>query len=174
MTRSLSRRKATLAALLIGTALATTSPAPVAAQEAAADVDLRGVTALRATIGPLSAAALECGLRGHVLLGDLEARLAAGGIAPAPQIGDLATITVITGHDAATGLCSSAVMLGAYARESFVDRRVGWIRTGYVVLWQSGVMVTSGAVDHADTVRDALDRLGDALIEEWHRSNLDP
>lgn len=154
--------------------LAWSTHAPALARDAEADVDLRGVTALRVTISPMSAAALECGLRSNDLLRDVQAGLAAGGISTSLEVEDLATITVITGREPTSGLCSSAVMLGAYARESFVDRRAGWIRTGYVVLWQSGVMVTSMPYEHADTVRDALDRLDDALLDSWHRSNLVP
>jgi hypothetical protein len=159
------RRLSALAAatLAAGPALAQTGPA--------SDADLKGVSGLHVTLSPMSAASLECNLRGAELVSDTETKLSQGGMTSPATEDDLAIVTVITGRDAATGLCSSALMLGAYGRESYVDDRVGWVRTGYVVLWQSGLMVTSSPQDHLDTVRRALGGLGDAMLEEWHRAN---
>jgi hypothetical protein len=138
------------------------------------DVDLRGIKALHVTLSPISASSLDCGLRGSDVVAEARARLVAGGLPDTSGAEELAIVTVMSSHDATTGTCSSSIMLGAYARASFVDKRVGWIRTGYVVLWQSGVIVMSGATDHLDTVRQAVDRLTDALLDAWHRDNTAP
>ena len=124
-------------------------------------MDLRGITALHVTLSPISASAFDCGLRGGDVLAEARARLSTGGLPDANGAEEVAIITVMSSHDATTGACSSSLMLGAYGRVSFVDKRVGWIRTGYVVLWQGGVIVVSGATDHLDTVRQATGRLTD-------------
>jgi hypothetical protein len=157
---------------LLGALLGISIPIAAGAQSGvASDADLRGVTGLRVTLSPMSAASMECDLRGAELVSDTQTKLATGGMT-APRGDDaLAIVTVITGRDGTSGLCSSALMLGAYERASYVDDHVGWVRTGYVVLWQSGLMVTSAPQDHLDTVRRALDELGSAMLEEWHRAN---
>lgn len=142
-----------------------------AQEKPGSDVDLRGIKALHVTLSPVSASSLDCGLRGSDVVAETRARLGAGGLPDASGAEELAIVTVMSSHDATTGTCSSSIMLGAYGRASFVDKRVGWIRTGYVVLWQSGVIVMSGATDHLDTVRQSIDRLTDALLDAWHRDN---
>lgn len=157
---------------LLAAAVAAVAASPASAQTSpTSDADLQGVSGLRVTLSPMSAASLECNLRGAELVSDTETKLSQGGMTSPQSDADLAIITVITGRDAATSLCSSALMLGAYGRESYVDDRVGWVRTGYVVLWQSGLMVTSSPQDHLETVRRALGGLGGAMLEEWHRAN---
>ncbi len=69
---------------------------------------------------------------------------------------------------------NSTLMLGAYKKASFFDKDVGWIRSGYVVVWQSAVLVTSPSEGHAVEVRDALSRLGDALLGDWRTANRPP
>ena len=169
-----------LLAVLLMASLFVALSATVAGERAAAqekpgtDVDLRGITALHVTLSPISASAFDCGLRGGDVLAEARARLSTGGLPDASGAEELAIITVMSSHDATTGTCSSSLMLGAYGRASFVDKRVGWIRTGYVVLWQSGVIVMSGATDHLDTVRQATGRLTDLLLDAWHRDNAVP
>ena len=169
-----------LLAVLLMASLFVALSATVAGERAAAqekpgtDVDLRGITALHVTLSPISASAFDCGLRGGDVLAEARARLSTGGLPDASGAEELAIITVMSSHDATTGACSSSLMLGAYGRASFVDKRVGWIRTGYVVLWQSGVIVMSGATDHLDTVRQATGRLTDSLLDAWHRDNAVP
>lgn len=171
ITRSKCSRRRTLGPLL-ATAFALGAASTAQGQATPqSDADLSGVTGLRVTLSPMSAASMECDLRGDEIVSDVETTLSTGGMTAPTGNRDLAIVTVITGRDGASGLCSSAVMLGAYESASFVDDHVGWLRTGYVVLWQSGLMVTSAPQDHLDTVRRALGELGGAMLEEWHRAN---
>ena len=50
---------------------------------------------------------------------------------------------------------------------SFFDEAAGWVRSGYVVVWQSGLIVTSSPAEHLKTVRQALARLGNTMLQDW-------
>jgi hypothetical protein len=141
------------------------------AGEVASDIDFQGIRSLRVTASPMPQAALDCNIEPDELVRDLERQLEAGGLKNAAGNDNLATITVLSAHDVDSGLCSSALMLGAYSKASFFADDAGWIRSGYVVIWQSGVIATSSPEQHLQAAREALARLGDSLIEAWQKQN---
>jgi hypothetical protein len=155
-------------------AMAAAAPAPGRAAQPASDTDLRGIKGLRVTSSPVPPGAIDCNIDSAVLTHELEQQLAVGGMHPPKQGDDLATITVMSSAVGSGGLCSSAVMLGAYAKRSFFDDGVGWIRSGYVVIWQRGVMVSSPPSSQMDAVKQALSRLGAALLHDWEEQNAPP
>lgn len=156
-------------------ALSTLSvPSAGIAAEGASDVDFRGVSGVRVTISPMSADAADCRLTADPLLRDLEQQLTAKGLKTVPESDVVATITVLSTYEPNAGQCSSAVMLGAYRKASFFDEDAGWLRTGHVVVWQSGLLTSSVPEQHPAGVGDALTRLGDAMALDWHRANETP
>src|SRR5690606_20295940 len=126
---------------------------------------------LRVTLSAMPPEAGDCRLDGASLVRNLEQGLNAGGLRTASDDEAVATVTVLSSYEPEH--CSSSVMLGAYRKVSFFDHEVGWLRTGYVVLWQSGVLVTSAPERHLEGIRDALGRLGNGLLEDWRQSNQD-
>lgn len=156
-------------ALLLGLAAATSGPA--AAQGIASDMDFRGMTSLRITASPTTVESLDCGLESTGLVRELQRQFESGGMKPTDSDAALGVITILSARDSDRGLCNSTIMLGAYKKASFFDKDVGWIRSGYVVVWQSAVLVASPAESHALQVRDALTRLGDALLGDWLTAN---
>lgn len=163
------------AALLVGGllgGLAAVFPVtPASAQSLASDMDFRGVQALRITVSPTTVESLDCGIESIALVRELQHGLEAGGIKPTESDANLGVITILSVRDGDSGLCNSTLMLGAYKKASFFDKDAGWIRSGYVVMWQSAVLVASPAESHPVQVRDALARLGDALLGDWRTAN---
>ncbi|HEV7369757.1 hypothetical protein [Arenibaculum sp.] len=156
-------------------ALSTLSVPPTGiAAEGPSDIDFRGVAGVRVTISPMSADATDCRLAADPLLRELEQQLTAKGLKAMPESDVVATITVLSAYEPNAGRCSSAVMLGAYRKASFFDEDAGWLRTGHVVVWQSGLLTSSSPEQHPAGVRDALARLGDAMALDWHRANETP
>ncbi|WP_207461205.1 hypothetical protein [Azospirillum sp. SYSU D00513] len=160
------------AALALAIGLAIALPAPMAAAEDASDMDFRGVAGVRVTASPLSPAAADCNLTAEPLVRDMQQHLTDKGLKAAANSDVVATITVLSSYEPNHGMCSSAVMLGTYKKASFFDRDAGWLRTGYVVVWQSGLVTLSPPEQHLAEVRDAARRLGTAMAEEWRKANL--
>jgi hypothetical protein len=73
-----------------------------------------------------------------------------------------------------SGSCTSAMMLGAYKKASFFDDQAEWLRTGYVVIWQSGLIFTSPAAAHIGLARESLTRLAKAMLKDWRNANAKP
>jgi hypothetical protein len=147
---------------------------PVLAQDVASDMDFLGVKAVRVTVSPLTVDSIDCNIDGSYLLRELQRQFESDGLAGADQEDALAVISVLSARESGGGACNSAVMLGAYKKASFFDQDAAWIRTGYVVVWQSALLVTSAADAHLDLTRDALARLGEAMLKEWKRVNAPP
>lgn len=147
-----------------------TIPATMA-EEPGSDMDFRGVRSVRVTASPAPQGAIDCNIETDALVRDLEHQFDAGGLRNTTGNDNLATITVLSTYETGSGICSSALMLGAYSRASFFADAAGWIRSGYVVLWQSGVIVTSIPEQHLQTAREALARLGSSLLEAWQAQN---
>lgn len=145
--------------------------APAAAQNIASDMDFRGMSTLRVAASPMTVESLDCGIESASLVRELQKQFEAEGLRPAASDGALGVVTVLSTRDGDRNLCNSTLMLGAYKKASFFDKDVGWIRSGYVVVWQSAVLVTSPSEGHAVEVRDALGRLGDALLGDWRSAN---
>lgn len=143
---------------------------PAAAQGLASDMDLRGVKLLRVTASPTMVETLDCGIEAATLVRNLKGQVESEGLKPTDSDAALAVVTVLSARNEDAGVCSSTLMLGVYKKASFFDRDVGWIRSGYVVAWQSAVLVTSPIEAHNVQVNDALARLGDALLGDWRNS----
>lgn len=145
-----------------------------ASEPIASDMDLRGVTALRVAVSPLPVEALDCNLDGTVLRGELTQELEREKLSGGTGAQNVAIITILSAHDATQASCTSTIMLGAYKKASFFDDAVGWIRTGYVVMWQSAVHVSSPLDRHPAQTRDALSMLAEAMLESWREANAQP
>lgn len=152
-------------------ALALVTIPAAMAQEPDSDMDFRGIRSVRVTASPMPQGAIDCDIDGDALVRDLEQQFDAGGLRNAAGNDNLATITVLSTYETGSGVCSSAMMLGAYSKVSFFADAAGWIRSGYVVLWQSGVIVTSSPEQHLQTAREALARLGSSMLEAWQTQN---
>jgi hypothetical protein len=144
---------------------------PVLAQDIASDMDFLGINTIRVTVSPLTIDSIDCNIDGSYLMRELQRQFEADGLAGTDQEDALAVISVLSARESGGGACNSAVMLGAYKKVSFFDQDAAWIRTGYVVVWQSALLVTSAADAHLDLTRDALARLGEAMLKEWQRLN---
>lgn len=161
-----------LAGLFVAGAIFATLPA--SAQSIASDMDFQGVKGLRVTTSPLPIDSVDCNIEPGALIRDLRRQFEFEGLKAISSDDALAVVTILSARDAPSNTCSSTLMLGAYKKASFFDKDVGWIRTGYVVVWQSAVLVTSRSDGHSVQVRDALARIGDALLKEWHTANASP
>lgn len=157
-----------MAALAVAVLLMLGSTPPAAAQST--DVSLAGMNTIRLTASPLSQAALDCRLEASELIADVEAQLTAGGMTAVDSRRNLATVTVLTAFEAERALCSSGVMLGVYRKVSFFDEVSGWVRSGYVVVWQSGQQVLSARDSHPAQVQASLHRLAEAMLRDWQRA----
>src|SRR4029079_1060144 len=83
----------------------------------------------------------------------------------------MAVITVLSTRDGISGSCTSAIMLGTYKKASFFDDQAQWLRTGYVVIWQSGLIFSSPANAHLGLARESLGRLARAMLRDWRNAN---
>jgi hypothetical protein len=144
---------------------------PAAAQGLLSDMDFRGMDTLRVTASPMTVESLDCGIESSGLVRELRRQLDSEGMKSSDADSALGVITVLSARNGDTGVCNSTLMLGAYKKASFFDKDVGWIRSGYVVVWQSAVLVVSSAETHPVQVRDALSRLGAALLVDWRGAN---
>ncbi|NCG40738.1 MAG: hypothetical protein GWP30_07070, partial [Actinobacteria bacterium] len=61
--------------------------------------------------------------------------------------------------------------LGVYRKVAYYDDDAGWLRNGYVVLWQRGQQVMSGTADHAEMTTMVVQQLSEKLIESWRAEN---
>jgi len=145
--------------------------APAAAQGVASDTDFRGVTRISVTASPMAVESVDCNIDGSLLTHDLEHQLAADGLAVDQSPETVAVVTVLSTREGGSGSCTSAMMLGAYKKASFFDDQAQWLRTGYVVIWQSGLIFTSPADAHLGLARESLSRLGKALLRDWRNAN---
>lgn len=139
--------------------------------EVGADADLAGVTGVQINISQTTPDALTCGVDLRNLLPLVSDGLVEGGLSVDPAADVTVTLSVLTGYDAATGMCASAPMLGAYRRVSYFDEKVGWLRSGQIVLWQRGTATTTASADHAGAVRLAVSALSGALLKSWRTDN---
>ncbi|QJP13442.1 hypothetical protein G3545_07090 [Starkeya sp. ORNL1] len=158
-------------ALALGAACLIAAFQPAAAQGIATDMDLRGITSLRVTASPMTVDSLDCSVESAAMVRELRQQLVSEGMKATDSDAALAVVTVLSTRDANTDVCNSTLMLGAYKKASFFDKDVGWIRTGYVVMWQSAVLVSSPSETHSVQVRDGLAKLGDALLGDWRNAN---
>jgi len=156
--------------LLLGLGLSLNPLGPAAAQTRspkAPDADLSTLTQVRVTASQTTPDAVNCGPDLGELLPRVEAELASNGLRIVETPEHLVTVSILTAHDEARGICSSAAMLGAYQLVSFYDEVKGGLRSGYVVLWQRGKQVFSTPTDHAAAVETAVNRLAQLFLGDW-------
>jgi hypothetical protein len=144
---------------------------PAAAQGVASDTDFRGVTRIKVTASPMAVESVDCNIDGTLLTHDLEHQFAADGLAVDQSPDTVAVVTVLSTREGGSGSCTSAIMLGAYKKASFFDDQAQWLRTGYVVIWQSGLIFSSPADAHLGLARESLGRLAKALLRDWRNAN---
>jgi len=137
----------------------------------APDADISMLTQARVTASQTTPDAVNCGPDLRTLLPRVEEELVSGGIRIVKSPEHLLTVSILTAHDPARGMCSSAAMLGAYQLVSFFDELKGGLRSGYVVLWQRGKQVSSAPTSHTAAVESAVNRLTQIFLEEWRSSN---
>lgn len=135
------------------------------------DLDLKGVKSFHIAVSPLPIDTVDCNIDGTILGRELKQVLDRDHLSGGVDADSVAVITVISSHDPDRSACTSTVMLGAYKKASFFDEAVGWIRTGYVVMWQSAVHATSATDTHQAHMRDAVSMLADAMMEKWREAN---
>lgn len=134
------------------------------------DMDFRGVSAVHVTVSPMSVESTDCNIDGDYLARELLRQFEGEGLAGSGSTDILAVITVLSAREGGAS-CSSALMLGAYKKVSFFDHDAEWLRTGYVVIWQSALLVASPADTHLALARDSLNSLGEAMLKEWRSAN---
>jgi len=145
--------------------------APAAAQGVASDTDFRGVTSIKVAASPLSIESVDCNIDGGLLSRDLDKQFAADGLAIGASPDVVAVMTVLSTRERGSGSCTSAIMLGAYKKASFFDDQAEWLRTGYVVVWQSGLIFSSPANAHLGLARESLARLARTMLRDWRNAN---
>lgn len=131
----------------------------------APDADLSRVGKIRVTASQITPDAVACGLSLSDAIPLIERELQAGGLRVVVEPRNLVTLSLMTTHDKARGICASTAMLGAYELASYFDSEEGWTRTGYVVLWQRGNQVISPVADHPEVVERTITRLSRLLLD---------
>jgi hypothetical protein len=119
----------------------------------------------------MSTDSIDCNIDSSLLVRDLQRQLEGDGLKSSATPETLAVITVLSTRQAGSGPCTSAIMLGAYKKASFFDDQAQWLRTGYVVIWQSALLFASPAATHLSLARDSLARLGQAMLKDWRSAN---
>lgn len=147
--------------------LVVLTPVAAPARDLVSDMDFLGIKGLRITASPLNVYSIDCNIESTYLMRELQRQFEAEGLASVAAEDTLAVISVLSAREAGGGTCNSSIMLGAYKKASFFDDDAGWLRTGYVVIWQSALLISSPAETHLALSRDALARLGEAMLEEW-------
>jgi hypothetical protein len=137
----------------------------------ASDTDFRGVVGIRVTASPMAVESVDCNIDSSLLTHDLERQFTGDGLAVDQSPDTMAVVTVLSTRNDISGTCSSAIMLGAYKKASFFDDQARWLRTGYVVIWQSGLIFTSPADAHLGLARESLGRLAKAMLRDWRNAN---
>jgi hypothetical protein len=144
---------------------------PASAGGVASDTDFRGVNAIHVTASPMSVESVDCNIDSSLLTHDLERQFSGEGLAVNQLPDTMAVVTVLSTRNDINGTCNSAIMLGAYKKASFFDDQAQWLRTGYVVVWQSGLIFSSSADAHLGLARESLGRLAEAMLKDWRNAN---
>jgi hypothetical protein len=163
---------ATVPCLLLLAMLAC--PAAGRAQSVIApDADLTALDKIRVTASQTTPDAVACGIDLRLLLPVVEKRLQAGGLSATKSPNAVVTFSLMTTHDPASRLCATTAMLGAYRLVSYFDEAAGWVKSGYVVLWQRGAQLLSSPNDHPLATERTLARLvGDLMKTRREQRNI--
>ena len=139
--------------------------------ESAPDANLKGVKTLKVTFSQLTPDAITCGLSLDLIQPIVTAKILRSGISLVSTTDILATLGLMTTFDPGRDACGTSATLGVYKKVSYYDESVGWLRTGYVVLWQRGQQVMSGIAEHSDSTGAIVQRLAEVLLESWKQEN---
>jgi len=153
---------------VLGLLLAAIMTYPVAGRAqtlVAPDADLGSLDEARVTASQTTPDAVPCGIDLRLVLPVVEKRLQASGLRATKSPDAVVTFSLMTTHDPAERLCATAAMLGAYRLVSYFDETAGWLKSGYVVLWQRGAQVLSSPTDHPLATERTLTRLVDNLLK---------
>jgi len=155
-------------------ALFLAMPRPAdAAQAADNNIDLTGLADSTVGVSQLTADGVQCGLEAQQIGETAHRAVTNAGIAVRDDSTNRMTISAVTTR-VGPEQCASAVLLGVYAKESFFSATVGWVQSGYVVLWQRSLMVATPIGQHAAAVIDATRRLSDQMLADWRSRNPPP
>jgi hypothetical protein len=143
-------------------------PALAAGAPATPPLDFQGVTEASLMASPLTPDSIPCGLDLGRLVAAARQPLANGGLALRDGTSTRVTVSAVTVRVAGTEQCATTVLLGVYAQQSFFSATAGWLRSGYVVIWQRALAVATPAGAHAAAVSGVIGRLADQMLAAWH------
>jgi hypothetical protein len=166
----MKQRHAMVAAILL---LACGPPAR-AADPPTPPLGFEGLTEASLMASPLTADSIPCGLDLDRLVATARQPLADGGLVLREGAPARVTVSAMTVRVPGTGECATTVLLGVYAQESFFSASAGWLRTGYVVIWQRALAVATPAGAHAAAVGGVVGRLTQQMLAEWHAQGRSP
>ena len=135
------------------------------------DADLEGVTNVRVSFSQLTPDATTCGLSLQQFRPILRNELESTGLVLVAETDVLVTLGLMTTYDRGRDACGTSATLGAYKKVSYFDESVGWLRTGYVVLWQRGQQVMSGIAEHAESMDAVIQKLTEVFSDSWQQAN---
>lgn len=151
---------------------------PVAAPALAADtpdgglLGFQGIAEAALMASPLSADSVPCGLALEQLGDAARQSFENGGLALHDGAPTRVTVSAVTVRVLASEQCATTVLLGAYTLESFFSASAGWLKSGYVVIWQRTLMVATPVAQHPAAVTGAVRRLTEQMLSTWHEQNL--
>jgi hypothetical protein len=148
--------------------LACGLPAWAADPPATPPLDFEGLTEANLMASPLTADSIPCGLDLDRLAAAARQPLADGGLVLREGAPARITVSAMTVRVPGTGQCATTVLLGAYALESFFSSSAGWLRNGYVVIWQRALTIATPAGEHAAAVGGVVGRLAEQMLADWH------
>jgi hypothetical protein len=156
--------------LLLALLLAGITRPATAAEPADTTLDLKGVADATLGVSQLTADGVQCGLDLGQLAGAARQLVVNAGIGLREDAGNRMTISAVTVR-VGTDQCATAAMLGVYTRESFFNSAAGWVQSGYVVVWQRSLMVTTPIGQHGAAVVGATRRLTEQMLADWRTEN---
>jgi hypothetical protein len=135
---------------------------------AAPPLDFEGLAEASLMASPLTADSIPCGLELGRVAAATRQPLADGGLVLRAGAATRVTVSAMTVRVPGSGQCATTVLLGVYALESFFSASAGWLRTGYVVIWQRALTVATPAGAHEAAVNGVVGRLAGQLLADWH------
>lgn len=173
-----SRWRRALPAVRLGVLLAALAGAAATAGAAspAADLtlDFHGIDAAALAASQLSPDAIQCGLDLDPLTEAARQPAANAGMVLRADAAARITVSAMTVRLPAVEQCVTAVLLGVYAQESFFSSDAGWMRSGYFVVWQRSLMVSTPVAQHPGAVAAAVGRLTEQMLTVWRAQNPRP
>ena len=150
--------------------LALPAGAAPAASPQEGSITLTGLSEATLGVSQLTAEGVQCGLDVSQIGDQARHILADAGLTLRDGANDRITVSAVTARVGADQ-CATAVMVGAYAKESFFSAAAGWVQNGYVVMWQRSAMVATPIGQHAAGVIDATRRITRQLLADWRAQN---